>query len=203
MLGLIALLQGQAAPSLVASTALIEAGDTNAEAAAAFVGAMAVTGRPGAAVAYADTYVGEHGMPDARTLFQDFRWVATIDGGQVRQMEGEIDDAWTQATDEGDRHQQARLAYEMGHVRAEFGNVAEALAWFERSLVLSRSVGEHFGIRWALCGQLLVAAQAGDTATADRAALALTEVADHPAKLFEIYGQRGGGVERRGPRSSG
>ena len=79
----------------------------------------------------------------------------------------------------------------MGHVQGDLGHVEGSLAWFERSVVLSRSIGEHFGVRWALCGQLLVAAQAGDTGAADRAEHALAEVVDHPAKLFEIYGRRG------------
>jgi DNA-binding NarL/FixJ family response regulator len=191
MLGLISLLQGQATTSLRAATALMDEAVGDAEAATAFVGAMAATGRAGTAVAFADEFVSEHGMPDPRTLFPDFRWAATIDAGLVRQMEGEIGAAWTTAVEDGDRHQQARLAFAMGHVLAELGQAEDALAWFERSLVLSRSVGEPFGVRWALAGQLLVAAQDGDTAAADRVEEALASVADHPAKLFEIYGRRG------------
>lgn len=191
MLALISLLSSRANESHTAATALLDEGVSDAEAVTALVGSVAATGRPGTAVTLADEYASRHGMPDARTLFPDFRWLATIDAGLVRQMEGEIASAWDRAVESGDLHQQARLAYEMGQVQAELGTGAEAMAWFDRSATLSRSVGEHFGVRWALCGQLLLAARAGDTAAADDAEQALAQVADHPAKLFEIYGRRG------------
>ncbi len=191
MMALISLLQGRATDGLISAERLIAAGATEAEAYTALVGSLAVNGRPAQARRVADEYVVAHGEPDPRSLFFDFRWVALIESGQAVEMESELDLAWDTAVEVGDRHRQARLALAFGHVHVDTGRLSAAMAWFERSAALSRSVGERFGVRWALCGRLLAAGQLGDLVAADAASAGLAEVPGHPAELFELYGRRG------------
>lgn len=191
MLALIPLLRGDARDGLTAASLLIEDGRTEPEAFTAYIGARSVHGEPAAAFAVAEAFVREHGDPDPRTLFPDFRFVAMIECGFVLQMEADLDVAWQRATEDGDRHHQARLALALGHARAERGHLADALAWFDRSAELSWSIGERFGVRWAHSGRLLAAGLLGDQDAATLAETELARVAGHPAELFEIYGHRG------------
>lgn len=190
MRALIPLLVGRANDGLHAAEELGRR-DAGPEAVTAVVATRAVTGRPEEALAIADEYVESHGEPDARSLFPDFRWVALIDAGGVSAMDAEVAQAWGAAVEDGDRHRQARLAFAMGHVRAERGQLGDAIAWFDRAAALSRSIGERFGVRWARCGQLLAAGQLGDVALAAAAEADLAQVPGHPAELFELYGHRG------------
>ena len=193
MLALISLLQGRVTDGLGSAEQLIIAGASDPEAYTALVGSMAVHGQPGRALALADDFVRSHGEPDPRSLFPDFRWVAMIDAGRLVEMEAELDTAWTIALEQGDRHRQARLALALAVLHVDTGQLTASMAWAERSASLARSIGERFGIRWALSARLLAASKLGDLAAAKAASATLSEVPGHPAELFEIYGRRGAG----------
>lgn len=191
MLAVIELLRGRATAALDRATVLAEAEVTVAEVFTAVVGGLTANGRPAQAVDVAERYLADHGAVDVRSLFPDFRWNALVEAGHLQTVEQELSAAWDVACDVGDRHRQARVAFVLGHVQIDAGRLAAARAWFGRAIELSTSIGERYGVRWALCGELLAAAQLGDVDAAEAAEAELARIPAHPAEMYEIYGERG------------
>lgn len=191
MIAMIDLLRADAASARTRAEALVAAGADEPEVYTAYVGSLAATGAPVAALAAARAFVERHGEPDPRSLFPDFSWVALAEMGALDEMGNQISSAWESATDLADRHRQGRAAMAMGHVLLDRGQAATARRWFETSAGLYRVTGERFGERWAHAGRLLASAQLGDVADADAAEAALALTPGHPASFFEIYGERG------------